>query len=106
MPTLHVSPAFRQSIEQYRQQRTGLTRQQHDAYVYARQKVESAQNFIDALQRRHETLLAVMQTIVSMQQDFFTDGDELSLHPMILNDVAQRVGINISTVSRTVNSNT
>lgn len=104
VPTLHVSPAFRQSIEQYRQQRTGLTRQQHDAYVYARQKVESAQNFIDALQRRHETLLAVMQTIVSMQQDFFTDGDELSLHPMILNDVAQRVGINISTVSRTVNS--
>lgn len=104
VPTLHVSRSFQQSIKQYQTQRNSLTRQQRDAYVYARQKVDAAQSFIDALQRRHETLMAVMETIVDMQRDFFADGDEQSLRPMILNDVAQRVGINISTVSRTVNS--
>lgn len=99
-----MSRSFQQSIKQYQTQRNSLTRQQRDAYVYARQKVDAAQSFIDALQRRHETLMAVMETIVDMQRDFFADGDEQSLRPMILNDVAQRVGINISTVSRTVNS--
>lgn len=103
VPQLHVSRAFRDSIKQFG---TGkkLSREQKEAYVYARQKVDAAQTFIKAIQQRREMLLSVMRTIVEMQRPFFEDGDELQLRPMVLKDVAERVGSSISTVSRVTGS--
>ena len=104
VPELRVSRAFRQSIKEYGANRTKLNRQQRDAYTYARQKVDSAQSFINLVTRRRQTLLAVMRTIVSLQLPFFEDDDEQQLRPLTLKDVAERVGVDISTVSRVTNS--
>lgn len=104
VPELRVSRAFRQSIKEYGANRTKLNRQQRDAYTYARQKVDAAQSFINLVTRRRQTLLAVMRTIVSMQLPFFEDDDEQQLRPLTLKDVAERVGVDISTVSRVTNS--
>lgn len=104
VPELRVSRAFRQSIKEYGAHRTKLNRQQRDAYTYARQKVDAAQSFINLVTRRRQTLLAVMRTIVSLQLPFFEDDDEQQLRPLTLKDVAERVGVDISTVSRVTNS--
>lgn len=105
IPELRVSPAFRESLQQYATTaKDKLSRSQKDAYTYARQKVESAQAFINLLDRRHSTLLDVMRTIVHIQRPFFDEDDELSLRPMTLKDVAEPAGIDISTVSRAANS--
>lgn len=100
LPELRVSRAFRDSIRQYGKKRQGLSRQQHDAYIYARQKVDAAQAFLNLLSRRRQTLLAVMQCIVDLQRPFFDDDDEQLLRPMTLKEVAERIGVDISTVSR------
>ncbi len=104
IPELHVSRAFRDSIKEYDSNRQHLSRQQRDAYLYARKKVESAQNFIEALHQRQRTLMSVMQVIVDLQRPFFEDGDESQLRPMILKDVAERANVDISTVSRVTGS--
>ncbi len=104
VPELRVSRAFRQSIKEYGAHRSKLNRQQRDAYTYARQKVDAAQSFINLVARRRQTLLAVMRTIVSLQLPFFEDDDEQQLRPLTLKDVAERVGVDISTVSRVTNS--
>lgn len=104
IPELHVSRAFRDSIRQYAGQRN-LTREQREAYIYARQKVDAAQTFISLIRRRGDTLLAVMQSIVDLQADFFTnDDDETLLRPLTLKEVAARAGVDISTVSRVTGS--
>ena len=104
VPELRVSRAFRQSIKEYGAHKAKLNRQQKDAYTYARQKVEAAMSFINLLTRRRQTLLAVMRTIVSLQRPFFDDDDEQLLRPLTLKGVAERVGVDISTVSRVTNS--
>lgn len=104
VPELRVSRAFRQSIKEYGAHRAKLNRQQRDAYTYARQKVDAAQSFINLVTRRRQTLLAVMRTIVDLQLPFFEDDDEQQLRPLTLKDVAERVGVDISTVSRVTNS--
>lgn len=103
VPRLRVSRAFRESIRQYAGRTGKLNREQHEAYVYAQGKVKAAQGFIDLVNRRQTTLLAVMQAIVDLQRPFFeNDDDESLLHPMALKDVAARSGLDISTISRTV----
>ena len=105
VPELRVSRAFRDSIRQYAGQRDKLTRQQREAYVYARQKVDAAQAFIGLVSRRRQTLLAVMRAIVNLQLPFFTsDDDESQLRPLTLKEVAARAGVDISTVSRATGS--
>ena len=104
VPELCVSRAFRDSLKEYDINRPNLSREQRDAYLYARQKVEAAQGFIDALKQRQHTLLSVMSVIVALQRPFFEDGDEARLRPMILKDVAERAGVDISTVSRVTGS--
>lgn len=71
---------------------------------YTRQKIEKAQGFIEAVKQRRRTLTAVMQAIIDLQRPFFLEGDETLLRPMILKDVAERTGLDISTVSRAANS--
>ena len=67
-------------------------------------KIESAQWFIEALQQRHQTMLVSMHAIMEYQQEYFASGDESKLKPMILKDIADKVGLDISTVSRVANS--
>ena len=104
VPELHVSRAFRDSLREYDLNRPNLSREQRDAYLYAKKKVEAAQGFIDAIHQRQHTLMSVMQVIVDLQRPFFEDGDEVLLRPMILKDVADRAGVDISTVSRVTGS--
>ena len=104
VPELHISRSFRESAEAYNRNRENLNREQRDAYLYTRQKVEAAQGFIDAIRQRRRTLLATMEAIVELQRPFFEEGDENLLAPMILRDVAVRTGLDISTISRVSNS--
>lgn len=101
VPDLRVSNAFRDTVRQYIGKGKSLTREQSDAYVYAKQKVDAANNFLNLLRRRNSTLIAVMQTIADYQADFFLHGeDETMLKPMALKDIAPKAGVDISTVSR------
>ena len=75
-----------------------------EAADYIKHKIESANNFIYLIQQRMKTLMNTMQTIVDMQYDFFLSGDERDIKPMVLKDIAEKIDMNISTVSRVVNS--
>ena len=74
------------------------------SFDFIKQKIESAQWFVDALNQRNQTLLKTMKTILKIQSDFFNDGDENDLKPMILKDIAEIIKMDISTVSRIVRS--
>lgn len=106
VPELRISRAFRDSIKQYSGNKNKqLSREQKDAYTYARQKVDAAQSFINLLTRRRQTLMAVMRTIVELQKPFFLeDDDESLLRPLTLKEVAERANVDISTVSRVTSS--
>lgn len=69
-----------------------------------KKKLESAKWFVDALRQRHTTLMTTMQAILDYQRDYFRDGDETKIKPMILKDIADKTGYDISTVSRVANS--
>lgn len=99
IPGLSISPAFAR-IAENAQPGNKLSRAEKEAVIYARQKIEKAQAFIEAIRQRRQTLLSTMQAIVDLQEDFFISGDEATLHPMILKDVANRTGLDISTTSR------
>lgn len=71
---------------------------------FIKQKVDSARWFIDAIQQRQNTMYVTMKAIMEYQKSFFIDGDETHLKPMILKDIAEKVGLDISTISRVVNS--
>lgn len=105
VPEIRVSPSFRESIQQYGANRTKLTREQQDAYTYARQKVEAARSFINLLSRRRVTLLSVMNAIVEKQRAFFVhEDDETELVPLTLKEIAAVANVDISTVSRVTSS--
>ena len=104
VPELTVSQSFVESMNEYQQNKEGLSRQTKEALLYIKTKVDAAQSFINAIRVRHRTLQLTMQAIISLQRPFFLDGDEASLRPMILKDVADRAGVDISTVSRVCNS--
>lgn len=105
VPELRVSPSFRESLRQYGGNKRHLSREQRDAYTYARQKVDAALSFISLLERRRQTLLSVMQSIVDLQRPFFIeDDDETLLRPLTLKEVAARAHVDISTVSRVTSS--
>jgi RNA polymerase sigma-54 factor len=72
--------------------------------VFVKQKVDSAKWFIDAIQQRHHTLLLTMSEIINFQKEYFQEGEETKLKPMILKDIAERTGLDISTISRVSNS--
>ena len=77
---------------------------QKDALMFVKQKVDSAKWFIDAIRQRHHTLLLTMSEIINFQKEYFQEGEETKLRPMILKDIAERTGLDISTISRVSNS--
>lgn len=79
-------------------------RSKKEAATFVKKKLESAKWFVDALRQRHTTLMTTMQAILDYQRDYFLDGDETKIKPMILKDIADKTGYDISTVSRVANS--
>ena len=75
-----------------------------EAVQFVKSKIDSAKWFISAIKQRHDTLMRTMQTILDYQQEYFKDGDRSKLRPMILKDIADRTGLDVSTISRVVNS--
>lgn len=104
VPSLRVSKAYRESLDEYTRNRAKLSRKQKDDFIYMKQKVDAAQGFIHAIMQRRETLMKTMQAIVELQRPFFEVGNEILLRPMILKDVAQKTGLDVSTISRVSNS--
>ena len=78
--------------------------QDREALQFVKSKIDSAKWFISAIKQRHDTLMRTMQTILDYQQEYFKDGDRSKLRPMILKDIADRTGLDVSTISRVVNS--
>lgn len=103
MPELKVSQSFADSMKEYDND-PAPSRQTKEALVYIKKKVASAQIFIEAIKMRQRTLTLTMQAIIRLQHQFFIDGDESSLKPMVLRDVADKTGLDISTISRVSNS--
>ncbi len=103
IPELTVSPSFTDMIDTYKKNKDKMSRKDKEALLYAKEKVDKAQGFIEAIKQRRHTLYITMKAIIDIQKKFFLDGDEADLKPMILKDVADRTGLDISTVSRVSN---
>ncbi|HRN16522.1 MAG TPA: RNA polymerase factor sigma-54, partial [Xylanibacter oryzae] len=104
VPELHVSQSFADSMEEFQTNKQNMSRQMKEALLYTKKKIDAAQTFIEAINQRKQTLYTTMKSIIQMQHKFFEDGDEGSLKPMILKDIADRTGMDISTISRVSNS--
>lgn len=97
-PQLHVSRQMREILETYQNDKT--SKSARDAAIYAKQKIDAAKWFIDAVKQRQDTLLRTMNAIVNYQRAYFLSGDERMMRPMILKDIADIVQMDISTISR------
>ena len=104
IPRLMVSPTFADMVDHYRNNKANMTKGEKEALLYAKEKVEKAQGYIEAIKQRQHTLSVTMQAIIDIQRKFFVEGDEADLRPMILKDIADRTGLDISTISRVANS--
>lgn len=100
-PELHISRSFKEMAAEYKRSKKPEMR---EALTFMKQKIDSAKWFIDAVKQRQQTLYHTMATIVELQRDYFITGDEAQLKPMILQDVAEKIGLDISTVSRVVSA--
>lgn len=104
VPELRISREYSEMIETYSHNRNNASRQDKDAMAFVKQKIDSARWFIDAIKQRQNTLMATMQALIEYQREFFKEGDETKLRPMILKDIAEKTGLDISTISRVANS--
>lgn len=102
-PELRISEGYREMLKDY-EKGSKKDKRQKEAVLFIKQKIDSAKWFIDAIKQRQNTLLNTMEAIMNYQYDFFLTGDETTLRPMILKDIAERTGLDISTVSRVANS--
>jgi RNA polymerase sigma-54 factor len=102
-PDLRVSEGYKDLLRDY-DRGTKKDKQQKEAVIFIKQKIDSAKWFIDAIKQRQNTLLNTMEAIMNYQESFFLTGDETELRPMILKDIAERTSLDISTVSRVANS--
>mgnify|MGYP001560803855 FL=1 len=102
-PQLRVSREYRDMIDHYKKTEKA-SKSEKEAMSFVKQKLDTAKWFIDAIQQRQNTLLNTMTTIAEFQKEYFLEGDETKLKPMILKDIADIIHMDISTVSRVVNS--
>lgn len=101
-PDLKVNKQYMKMLEDFSKSKE--SRSMQEAATFVRQKIDSAKWFIDAIKQRQHTLYITMKAIMDMQQEYFLTGDDTKLKPMILKDIAEKVGLDISTVSRVANS--
>ena len=102
-PLLHVSKDYQEMMQTYKVSKD-KSNSQKEAVQFIKQKLDSAKWFIDAIKQRQETLYVTMNAIMHFQEEFFLDGEETKMRPMILKDIADMVGLDISTISRVANS--
>ena len=102
-PELKVSKSYMEMMKAYNLSKK-KDKQQKEALLFVKQKIDSAKWFIDAIKQRQNTLLVTMEAIMEYQKEYFLTGDETKLKPMILKDIAEIVGLDISTISRVANS--
>lgn len=102
-PDLRISEGYRDMLKEY-DRSSKKDKRQKEAVMFIKQKIDAAKWFIDAIKQRQHTLMMTMQTIMDYQYEFFITGDETTMRPMILKDIAERTGLDISTVSRVANS--
>lgn len=102
-PEMHISRDYSNMLKGYKEAKT-KTKEQKEAVFFIKQKLDSAKWFIDAIKQRQETLYSTMYAIMMHQEDYFLTGDERNLKPMILKDIAEKIDMDISTVSRVANS--
>ncbi|MBQ9477203.1 MAG: RNA polymerase factor sigma-54 [Bacteroidales bacterium] len=101
LPELRVNKKY---ADMLMSAKSGSERAQKEAVSFVRQKLDSAKWFVEALKQRQNTLQRTMQAILDFQHDYFVSGDETDLRPMVLKDIAEVTGFDISTISRVVNS--
>jgi len=104
VPELRVSKTYNEMLQTYQHNRGNNTRSDKEALSFVKQKLDSAKWFIDAIRQRQNTLLVTMNAIISYQHEYFQTGDETKLRPMILKDIADITGLDVSTISRVANS--
>jgi RNA polymerase sigma-54 factor len=102
-PELRISEGYREMLKDY-DRGAKKDRRQKEAVLFIKQKIDAAKWFIDAIKQRQHTLISTMTAIMNHQSEFFFTGDETTLRPMILKDIAEKTGLDISTVSRVANS--
>jgi len=104
VPELRLSRTYSDMLQSYSARKKNATKQDKEAISFVKQKLDSARWFIDAIRQRQNTLMLTMNAILSYQRKYFMEGDEKKLRPMILKDIADITGLDISTVSRVANS--
>ncbi|NND89200.1 MAG: RNA polymerase factor sigma-54, partial [Flavobacteriaceae bacterium] len=102
-PELHVSRAYSNMLKGYKESKE-KSKSQKDAVMFIKQKLDAAKWFIDAIKQRQQTLFVTMNSIMHHQKEYFLTGDERKLKPMILKDIADKIDMDVSTVSRVANS--
>jgi RNA polymerase sigma-54 factor len=104
LPELRVSKTYSTMLQTYQYNRGHNSKSQKEALSFVKQKLDSARWFIDAIRQRQNTLLITMNAIINYQQEYFMTGEETKLRPMILKDIADMTGLDVSTISRVANS--
>lgn len=104
VPELRINSTYNDLFEDYSANKSNQTREMRNAVMFVKQKIDAARWFIDAIKQRQQTLLTTMTAIVNFQREFFIEGDEMFLKPMVLKDIADITGYDISTISRVSNS--
>ena len=103
-PDLQLNNTYLNLMKSYSGNKSKTSKDQKEALMFMKQKLDSAKWFIDAIRQRQQTLLVTMTEIIKFQKEFFEEGDETKLRPMILKDIADITGLDISTISRVSNS--
>jgi len=103
VPHMHISRDYNIMLKNYKENAV-KSKDQKKALLFIKQKLDSAKWFIDAIKQRQNTLMSTMSCIINIQKEYFLTGDERNLKPMILKDVAEKIDMDISTVSRVANS--
>ena len=104
VPEVRVNRRYMEMIREMVGSDGRVREKDKEAIQFVKNKIDSAKWFISAIKQRHDTLMRTMQTILDYQEEYFKDGDKSKLRPMILKDIADRTGLDVSTISRVVNS--
>ena len=104
IPDLRISSAYNEMLSSFKLHKDKQSKDEKDAVNFVKQKIESAKWFIDAIRQRQNTMMVTMHAILKYQYEYFLEGDEKRMRPMILKDIADMTGLDISTISRVANS--